>query len=385
MILLGLLVPVANVEIPRGLETSQAMLQEAPPKVTPEEGVASGSPVTGATELVDGNGVSSDERDEWRARERELLARIADLETELAREQARAFERQETWIAYTKLLQGFELPGVPMAPDFIANALAAEVDPLAEIEARRRARAELRGDEIERVLRALLIVEGVRTIDFLEVGLVGDRDGRPFTGPVVARILDDRGRLVGSYKAERMRLEVSHAARTVTLVLEDGFEARRGFKTPFSGGARRITVPVTDPGPWLEKFSDLVDPRDLDPFLDDGTWDARAVSRELRGLLRAGPAGLPKWEIAGLGGVREDRLRDVQLVEKQRGEVKRRVFADSCEIVLRGSGGVELILREGTVRREGRTAPFLNGVYRVRLPFADIATWKKAAIPIVDA
>lgn len=341
----------------------------------------------------------------WSRRELELLTRIADLETELRAAQERAMRQQREWIDYVRVLQGFEAVRLPEPPEFLAEAMKPKPDPAAEAIARREALRRARSVEVGRRLQALLIADGVRGVDFLETGLLHERNGRSCVGPVVARLLDGRGRLVGMVRAEHLHLEVSRAARVVTVVLEDGFESRAGVRTPFPApagatpadtgapdvdvaapaGVRRIAFPSVDPRPWIEAVPELVDRDDVDADLDDGTWDLPGLRVRLTQLLAASaPAGASSWRIAGLGGVRQRRLMDVQFVELDAaGRVRRRVFADAAEVRVPEAGSVEILLRDGSVKRGARVAPFLDGTYRILLPFADAPTWRASEIPLV--
>lgn len=348
---------------------------------------------------------SAQEDARWSRRELELLTRIADLETELREAQERAMRQQQEWIDYVRVLQGFEAVRLPEPPGFLAEAMKPKPDPVAEALARREALRRARSAEVGRRLQALLIADGVGGIDFLEIGLLHERNGRSCVGPVVGRLLDDRGRLVGMVRAEHLYLEVSRAARVVTVVLEDGFESRAGVRTPFpappgaaaaegeageaggapAAGVRRMAFPSVDPRPWIEAVPELVDRDDVDADLDDGTWDLPGLRVRLTQLLAASaPAGASSWRIAGLGGVRQRRLMDVQFVELDAaGQVRRRVFADVAEVRVPGSGSVEILLRDGSVKRGPRVAPFLDGTYRILLPFADAPTWRASEIPLV--
>ncbi|MEM9382817.1 MAG: hypothetical protein AAGB93_22885 [Planctomycetota bacterium] len=342
--------------------------------------------------------------EEWRARERDLLRRIDELEAMLRDEQERSFLRQQEWIEYSRMLGSFELPSLPAPPAFIADALVEPPDPAAEAAAREAARLRARAREIDRKLTALFTIEGIGGIDLLEIGLLHEHAGRTWTGPVIARLLDGRGRMVGMLKASRMRLEASRAAHTVTIVLEDGYESRAGMRRPFeggrlvaapdggedsdamvaSGGIRRMFLGSIDPRPWIDAAPELVDPEVLQPVLDDGRWDRAAVRVEVARLLRlAANAGDPSWRLAGLGGVRGKDLRDVRFTEVDAitGRTQRVVFADSGRIVVREEGGVEIRLQGGTVRRGDRVAPFLAGRYRIVLPRADAEAWKAARVP----
>lgn len=325
------------------------------------------------------------------AREQELLDRIARLEEELHLERSRAMARQEEWIEYVRVLQRFEVPALPKVPDFMAEALQPERDPANEARRRQHAHRMVRSHEIRQSLRSLLIADGVRTLDFLEVGLVDEHQGSTATGPVVSRILDDRGRLTGMLRADRLRIEVSRAARTVTLVLEDGFEMSGGHKSLFpgsdgagAGGVRRITLPAIDPMPWIEALPDLVDTSDLAVSFDDGAWDSMIVRSRLNRLLASSsPAGGNSWKLLALSGVSKNRLNDVQFIEAgPDGSIRRRVFADEAEIhVPRGAESVRIELASGSVKRGNRVAPFLGGLYRISLPFAKVEDWRAAEIP----
>ncbi|MEE2941576.1 MAG: hypothetical protein VX460_14410 [Planctomycetota bacterium] len=378
---------------------SLAAVLLALPAVDPS--AIAGAQETGAASASLSSSAQDDAR--WSRRELELLTRIADLETELRAAQERAIRQQQEWIDYVRVLQGFESVRLPEPPEFLAEAMRTKPDPAAEALARREALRRARSAEVGRRLQALLIADGVRGIDLLETGLLHERNGRSCVGPVVARLLDDRGRLVGMVRAEHLHLEVSRAARVVTVVLEDGFESRAGVRTPFPApagassaetgaagatapaGVRRMAFPSVDPRPWIEAVPELVDRDDVDADLDDGTWDLPGLRVRLTQLLAASsPAGASSWRIAGLGGVRQRRLMDVQFVELDAaGQVRRRVFADVAEVRVPGSGSVEILLRDGSVKRGARVAPFLEGTYRIVLPFADAPTWRASEIPLV--
>ena len=345
-----------------------------------------------------------DEIARLRQRERELLRRIAALEEELRAERERSLARQQEWIAFTRLLRGFELPSMPEPPGFVAEALVEPEDPVAAALERERARLRVRGAGIAAALRTLLQAEGVRGFDLLEVGLPHEHEGRGWTGPVVARLVDERGRMVGMLKAARLRLEVSRASRSVTLVMEEGYESRGGVRRPFEGGVvapeaprgaydvrggvQRIFVGSVDPEPWIEELPELVDPTLLSGAADDGLWNLDDVRVQLVRLLHeAAQRGDPRWRLVGLAGVQGNDLRDVQVAELDpvTGRAGRRVFADSARIRLREGGGVELTFEGGTVRRGTRVSPFLGGRYRIVLPRADAEAWRSASLPGLSA
>ena len=317
------------------------------------------------------------------ARERKLLARIRDLEAELRRVEAQRLRQNQEWIAFTKLLSDYS-PSLPEPPEFIAEALEPEHDPLAEAEARQHALAVERGQSVQASLRSLLMADGIRNLDFLEVGVPRKLEGRSVVGPAIARVLDDRGRMIGMIKAERMRLEASRSTRSVTLVLEDGYESRRGKKTPFEGGVRRIFLSPVEPDHWIEALPDLVDKQSLELVIDDGRWDLVSVRAQLARLLSEGAReGASSWRLVGLGGVRDGELRDIQFgeVAAGSGSISRRVFADAGRVRAREDGGIEIVLTSGTVRRGDRTSPFLDGRFRLILPYANVEDWKRAQLP----
>ena len=340
------------------------------------------------------------ELERLRTRERELLARISALESELRAERSRSLQRQEEWVAFTRLLQGFEIPALPAPPSFVAEALVVPRDPAAEALERAEAARRWRGAQVAASLRTLLTAESVRGVDLLEVGLIHEHQGRSWTGPVIARLLDERGRMVGMMKAARLRLEVSRSSRSVTIILEDGYESRGGVRRPFEGGLavpsepgglskvrggrQRIYLGAVDPEPWIEALPELVDPVLLARSADDGLWDLDELRVQIVRLLHeAAQSGDPRWRLVGLGGVRGNELRDVQFAEVDAvtGRAQRRVFADSARVRIRPSGGVELQLEGGTVRRGTRVAPFLAGKYRIVLPRARSEDWRGASIP----
>jgi hypothetical protein len=316
-------------------------------------------------------------------RESQLLARIRQLEAELRKSQARALRQQQEWIEYTAVLQGFS-KRIPDPPAFIAEALKPAPDPLAEYRQREQEGIELRAQEIRRSLRGLLIAEGIRNIDFLEVGRLLSADGRAGTGPVVGRLLDDRGRMVGMIQANRMRLEPSRSGRTITIVLEDGYESRQGVRQSFENGERRLFLGAVNPEPWIEALPDLMDDASLAPVIDDGLWSVATVrTRMARLLAQSTNAGGAAWRLVGLGGIRDGELRDVQFAEihSVTGGVSRRLFADAGRIRAGKDGGIEISLTDGTVRRGDRAAPFLDGRFRLILPYADVAAWRAAELP----
>jgi len=377
------------------------------------------------------------ERGEWRAREAELVQHAVELEAALASEQELRYAREREWLEFTQLVGSLELPSAPPIPEFLERSAAtgpvgqasteteagssSADDPGAAATAR-AATATRALDERSRAMRALLgallTAEQVRSLDFLELGRPHTFEGRGVVGPVVARLVNGNGQLVGGLFAERLSIEVSRSARCVTLVLEDGYETRGGVRYPFEvesrtrraptpvgegapagagsateeGGApvadpeprgvQRIFLPSVDPAPWLEALPELIDEGPVVAPIDDGVYDLLALRIELNELLRkAGTDAGEGWRLHVLGGVQSGALRDVQLVEHAAdGRVVRRLFADRLE-VHRSGRGIELVLEKGSQERNGRLAPFLEGRYRVALPRARADDWVAAGIP----
>jgi hypothetical protein len=305
---------------------------------------------------------------------------LSELRNELASETARRVEREKEWLAYTRAIAELELP-LPVEVSFEAQAPPAETAPESEPDTPAVAVVDpARSGEILRSMRTLLTVEQISGLDLLEAGVPGDG----WTGPVVFRLLDGQGRLAGGLFAERMKLEGSRAGRTVTIVLEDGYETRSGARVPFAagaeGGVRRITLPHVDPAPWLEELSELFAERGLDDELDDGRWSSSVVRLTLNDLLRE-DTGSPWYRLRHLGGVHSDVLRDVHLEHFDAdGALERRLFCDRLTI-LREDRGVQLLLEDGTQVRGDQKTPFLGGRFRVYLPRADVEAWARAGVP----
>jgi hypothetical protein len=196
----------------------------------------------------------------------------------------------------------------------------------------------------------------------------------------VFRCLDERGRLAGSVRAERLRLEASQSAHTLTLVLEQGVESRGGEPVPFEGGTRRITLRDVDPEPWLAECPELFDGAATARTEDDGLWSLSAVRRELNRLLALDPE-FGWYRLHSLGGVRGSELVDVQLEELDPGgRRQRRLFADRLRIALE-DGGVVLELVDGAFVHGDAKQPFRDGRHRVVLPTADAGAWRAATLP----
>ena len=300
-------------------------------------------------------------------------ARVAELEGELREATAKRIAREEEFMRQSRALTELRPPDKVEPKIEPAPEAAGDVDPVAK-----------RDHEVQVSLKTLFTLDQVTGFDLLESGTY--KDGA--TGPVVLRALDDRGRPVATISAERLRLEASRAARTVTLVLEDGFERRGVQKTPFEGpmtgeargGLRRIELPETNPGPWIEALPELFREEDKATLDDDGQWDLGAVRASLNLLLRE-DLSVGWWRLVAFAGVRNGCLRDVQLDGLDPdGKLERKLFADQMEISAQEKG-VKLELRNGAQMRGDEKVPFLDGRYRIFLPRASVDAWRDAGIP----
>ena len=323
----------------------------------------------------------------------EREAEIAELRAELVRERTRRQERELEWFEYNRAVAELDLNHVRAAlgfevdpndlPDRQRSRLAAEQtteeagdsEPASE-EEREAARRVERARSIQTTLRTLFLVEGLRGVDLLEVGALGDG----WIGPVVFRTLDDRGRLTGGLFANRLRLEASFSARTVTVVLEEGKDSRGGRAIPFAEGARRIVLPFVDPEPWMEAIPELFPKEFLERPSDDGLWSMRAVRQELNRLLLL-ETSVGWYRLRALEGVLEDELVRVQLDEfDESGRLLRRIFADRMQLSV-GDPGVVLTLHEGAFVRGNEKTAFPGGSYRIYMPRAPEEEWREAKLP----
>jgi hypothetical protein len=372
-------------------------------------------------------------REESAAEGARQSARIRALESELASATDERVEREKKWLEYaqgmTKLGAIAGAPPPPSAPDPVleravassaltsvpqlSTSAALDDAALATAAIKREAPAakpdplvsavEKRDRDVFVALRSLFMVEQVGGFDLLESGTL--HDGA--TGPVVLRVLDDRGHPLGAIYAERMRLEGSRAARTLTIVLEDGHERRGGARTPFaevqpntaragspagaseptrdapaSGprNARRIVLPDIDPEPWITALPELFAAEAKEPPPDDGLWNLEDVRAALNVLLRQDASG-GYYRVQSLAGVQGDTLRDVQLDSLDRdGKLERKLFADRLRC-LAEERGVMIQLESGAQLRGDEKTPFLDGRYRIFFPRADTAEWRRAGIP----
>ncbi|HUR28401.1 MAG TPA: hypothetical protein VM509_09455 [Planctomycetota bacterium] len=326
------------------------------------------------------------ERERCAAQERQLAAARA----ELSASEERRIEREREWAVYSGLLAKVRperLPGGKLfAPELPAGEMPAPAPPDANGEPKLvDPVVQVRSLEIARALRTLFTLEEIRGLALLECGTL---DGATI-GPVVFRMLDGQGRFAGSLFANRLRMEASRSARTLTLVLEDGYETRGGLDTPFERGAsgseastaRRIVLEHVDPRTWADDFRELFGASGPDLAGDDGLWDLAVVRQALNELLKSETAG-GTYRLRALGGVQDGCLLDVHVERaNEQGEVERRLFADRMRIARSGSG-VELALESGVqVRGADERVPFLEGRYRILLPAADAEAWTRAGLP----
>jgi hypothetical protein len=312
----------------------------------------------------------------------ERLRLLGELETALEERVA----READFVEFTELLSQVVPAG---APPEVHALLGQEAPPPAEEEpspapdpqdqALRAREAELASE-----LRALLVTERLDALQLLELGRLGEGH----VGPVVLRTLDERGRPVGTLVAERLRLEGSRAGRSLTLVLEEGYEREGTRRFPFEGtppgaergGVRRLLLPQTRPEPWMRSCPELFDPEALSPVEDDGTWRLALVQRALNGLLE-GDTELGYHRVVALGGVTDGELRAVELEQLDRhGRLVKRLLADRLRIAP-AERGVELELRDGVQVRGERKDDFLLGRYRIFLPGARVEDWRAAGLP----
>ncbi len=319
-------------------------------------------------------------------RERDrLLVRVAQLEAELGAEREQRLEREREWLRYTLAVAALQPEAQKSLPVFGPHVPGVEADvgqgprdPTPQQRAAQRRSAQVLAN-----LRALLAAEGVRGLDLLEAGLLGEGA----TGPVVFRLLDDVGRLAGSLFAERLRLEASRAGRTLSLVLEEGYESIGGERIPFGSRAQagltppwRLTLCDIDPQPWIEELPELFGAAPKEVLPDDGRWDLAWVQVKLNELLRL-ETSAGWYRLRRLGGVENDVLRDVHVeVLSQDGALERRLFADRLRLEPT-SRGVVLAFEDGVLLRGGQKTPFLQGRHRVFLPRARVELWRDAGLP----
>jgi hypothetical protein len=376
------------------------------------------------------------------AEREEARSELASLRTELEQSANARIARESEWLRYTKAISGMAAQAEVTPPEFATDAAldaSAEPEPEASAgpmaptttesdaaDAAARAKAQAKRDRaIHLALSSLFTAERVLSLDLMETGTL--KDGA--TGPVVVRTLDEIGRPTGTLCAARLRLEASRTARTLTLVLEDGYERRGTTKIPFrrigedgavsratddgaarttdddavagdrdessaaadapdatgvSGGVRKIVLPGVDPAPWIDALPELFASTTATTVTDDGHWNLVSLRNELNLLLRE-DAIHGWWRLASIGGVRGTVISDVVLDQLDRdGKLERKLFADRLT-VLREDRGVQLLLESGAQLRGDRKLPFLDGRYRIFLPRADVAAWTSRGVPGLSA
>jgi len=325
----------------------------------------------------------ADASEAWERERAELEERVLHLSEELARATSERVAREEEFVQFTTMVSEL-VP--PQAPPEILRALGGELpEPAEEPEPDPATLARLdRSRELQGKLQALVVSERLDSLELLEAGVLDEG----WIGPVVFRLLDESGRPIGSLCADRLRMEGSRTGRSLTIVLEAGYERRGGQKLPFAGappgvergGERRMFLPHVDPRPWIDACPELFGPEDLTPLVDDGRWDRVLVRQRLNELL-ALDAELGYWRVAFLGGVLDSELRDVELEHLDRnGHLVRRLFADRGLVALE-ERGLRVELREGIQMKGGRKYAFLDGRYRIFLPTASQEQWTAAGIP----
>ena len=239
--------------------------------------------------------------------------------------------------------------------------------------------ALVRAEEIGVALRALFKVSGYYGLDLLNAGTVIE-DG---IGPVLFRMVDDRGRTMGSLAAELLRAEASRSARTLTIVLEDGYESHDGVRVPFNHGVRRISIHI-EPDSWIERVPELFDDEDRDPSVDDGIWVHGMVRTDLNRLLGLDTSA-GWYRVHSFAGIDGDEFIDTHLEEFDAdGYVRRRLFADRMRIDLRSTSVVLRLEGGATIRGDARDV-FRDGRYEIHLPRAPVDEWRQASLPGIDA
>jgi hypothetical protein len=311
-----------------------------------------------------------------------LRERLEACQRELALQAEERFERERQWLQYTRAVSGLSGDALAAAlPPFQAH-VPSSTPPRPAPTAEELARAEADASALAR-LRALLAAGGVRALDLLTL----ENYAAARTGPVLFRLLDDRGRLAGSLFAEGLRLEGSVSGRTLTLVLEDGYESHGGERIPFGSAERpdgpppwRMVLSDTDPRPWLEDLAPLFGDAPLEVPADDGLWDTAWVTVKLNELLRRDTAA-GWYRVRRLGGVTDGVLRDVHVeLASREGALQRRLFADRLTLSSTG-GGIVLTFEDGVFQVGDERTPFPGRVHRLFLPRVDVEDWLATCLP----
>lgn len=315
-----------------------------------------------------------------------LRERLEACRRELADAAEARFERERQWLEYTRAVGGLSSESLAAAlPPFEAHVPASDSEgepALAPPTPEELARAEADASALAR-MRALLAAGGVRALDLLTL----ENYGAERTGPVLFRLLDQRGRLAGSLYAEGLRLEGSVAGRTLSLVLEDGYESHGGERLPFGSAADpegpppwRMVLRDTDPRPWLEDLEPLFGDAPLEMPADDGRWDLAWVTVRLNELLRRDTSA-GWYRVRRLGGVTEGVMRDVHVeLASREGALQRRLFADRLTLSTT-RGGVVLSFEDGVFQVGEERTPFPGRVHRLFLPRTDVEDWLATCLP----
>lgn len=304
-------------------------------------------------------------------------ARSEQLETELSIVQAQRFAEQQTfhdWLQFVATVQPEWVPKELPGGFELATTPAVEAQPVdVPLEP-----GLVRGEEMLVSLRNLLRTEGVFAYDLLTAGRYADG----VVGPVVFRLLDDRGRLAGSLSAERLRLEAGRTGQTVKVVLEAGHERRGGLERAFE----TLDIPLAhvDPAPWVARLPELFRDEDLGAPLVEGEWNLVELRANLNALL-AVDAAAGYVQLKSFDGVSESFLLGAHFVEhSSEGRVRRQLFADSVRLAFLDRGVVVTLF--GAVEMRGmEKTPFPGGRHRVFLPNADQAAWRAAGLPGIPA
>ena len=322
------------------------------------------------------------------AREQELLLQLSAARAELVKAEEARLAREREWLAWTQAVSKLGPEAKVVVPDFEVELDEEELETLspdaAPLEEPRDEARLARSEEIERSLRTLLRLEWVDGLALLEAGLLSDEG---WIGPCVFRLINADGRAIGSVSAERLYLEGSVTGRTLTIVLEEGYERRSGDLLPFEGaaegerrgGERRIVLVRTDPRPWMDATPELFREQAPAPSLGGDPKSQEELRRDVNRLLSEDAAG-GRWRLDSYEGLGDSGLSGVELVDLDAdGKVRRHLFADQMRVERRESG-VVLVLNDGVQMKGGRKTPFLEGRYRIFLPQALHPAWEAAGV-----
>lgn len=315
-----------------------------------------------------------------------LRERLEACRLELASNAQARFERERQWMEWTRAVAGLSGEALSASlPPFTAHLPQSQLaDPAAPQPPSEAELARAREDESARIrLRALLALAGVRALDLLTL----ENYGAERTGPVLFRLIDDRGRLAGSLFAEGIRLEGSVAGRTLTLVLEDGYESHGGERVPFGSADEskgpppwRLVLDDVDPRPWIDDLSPLFGEARPELPIDDGRWDLAWLTVKLNELLRR-DVSAGWYRVRRVGGVLDGVLRDVHVeLSSRSGALERRLFADRLTIST-SAGGIVLAFEDGVFQVGSERTPFPGRVHRLFLPRTDVEDWLAACLP----